>query len=66
MAMVLDYSLTVQLFFCQGSMHLAGIFSKLPQGLVSLSLADNGITSKGTCTIMIHLPIFNCVLDVVN
>ena len=32
--------------------HLSGVFSKLPQGLVSLSLADNGITSKGTCILL--------------
>ncbi|XP_078365428.1 uncharacterized protein LOC144649735 isoform X2 [Oculina patagonica] len=35
----------------RGSMHLAGVFSKLPQGLVALSLADNGITSKGASSL---------------
>ena len=28
-------------------MHLSGAISNLPHGLVFLSLADNGITSKG-------------------
>ena len=35
------------LFPFKGLTHLAGAFSKLPHGLVFLSLADNGITSKG-------------------
>lgn len=35
----------------RGVGHLAGIFCKLPHGLVSLSLADNGITSKGASSL---------------
>ena len=38
--------------YFEGLVHLSGVFSKLPQGLVSLSLADNGITSKGTCILL--------------
>ncbi|XP_074615858.1 F-actin-uncapping protein LRRC16A-like [Acropora palmata] len=35
----------------RGVVHLAGILCKLPHGLVSLSLADNGITSKGAISL---------------
>lgn len=35
----------------RGVVHLAGILCKLPHGLVSLSLADNGITSKGASSL---------------
>jgi len=38
--------------YFEGLVHLSGVFSKLPQGLVSLSLADNGITSKGECILL--------------
>jgi len=38
--------------YFEGLVHLSGVFSKLPQGLVSLSLADNGITSKGKCILL--------------
>lgn len=38
--------------YFEGLVHLSGVFTKLPQGLISLSLADNGITSKGTCILL--------------
>ena len=43
-----NYNVTFNISFSlAGVVHLAGILCKLPHGLVSLSLADNGITSKG-------------------
>ena len=45
--------------WCQGVIHLSGVFSKLPHGLVSLSLAENGITPKGNAGCLGNMIIMN-------
>lgn len=44
-------SLNINSIEDRGLIHLSGAFSNLPHGLVFLSLADNGITSKGASTL---------------